>query len=150
MPSESNWWLRGSLLQPISIFQPCLMSYPPSACLAMVSNCCRCVCIARNARQTLMFVVCRFPHRAFGWAEVSVVRLFAQRCLYVCSGQDVIVTVHLRVQSSEASTSCRVLLFGCVMWYMEKIRGSLEDCPRSQIGGFAGRSCSQSVFFSLV
>ena len=24
-----------------SVFQPCLMSYPPSVCLAMVRNCCR-------------------------------------------------------------------------------------------------------------
>ena len=57
-----------------------------------------------------MFVVDRFPHRAFERVEVSVGRFFAQRCLYVCSGQDVIVTVHLRVQSSEVSASRKVPL----------------------------------------
>ena len=30
LASESHWWLRGSLLQQISIFQPRLISHPSS------------------------------------------------------------------------------------------------------------------------
>ena len=76
------------------------------------------VCVARNARHTLMFVVGRFPHGAFGWVEASVVRSFAQRCLSLCFGQVAIVRVRLRVQSGG-----KHFVVNCVVLVCEVMHG---------------------------